>query len=64
MAELFLDISNDGAVLSLLIKFYVPMAHINKVIKVLNLQSALNSQWTSVRGAIETTRSIAKYHWV
>ena len=37
------------------------MANFNKVIKVLNIKSAVNLLWTSARGAIETTRWIAKY---
>ena len=35
MAELFLDNFKDLDVISLLVKYYMPLAHINKVIKLL-----------------------------
>ena len=50
----FWDISIYGVLISLLVKYYVPLAHINKIIKVLMIKSAVNLQWTSARDAIET----------
>ena len=40
----FLYNSKGLDVISLLVKYYVPLAHINKVIKLLKLKSALNLQ--------------------
>ena len=52
----FLNISIDGVVISLLVKYYVFLAHISKVIKALKIKPfAVNLQWTTARGAIETT---------
>ena len=53
-----LDISIDGVVISLLVKYYVPLANINKVIKILKIQSTVNLQWTSARGPMETKHTM------
>ena len=42
--RIVLDISKDGAVISLLLKYYVPLEHINKAIKLLKFKSAVNLQ--------------------
>ena len=42
MAENFLYNSKDLDVISLLVKYYVPLAHFNKVIKLLKFKSAVN----------------------
>ena len=47
---------------NLFLKYYLRMANFNKVIKVLNINSAVSLQCTSARDGIETTHSIAKYH--
>ena len=47
---------------SMFVKYYVRMANFNKVIKVLNIKSAVNLLWISARDAIETTNLIAKYY--
>ena len=47
---------------NLFVKYYMWMANFNKVINILNIKSVVNLLWTSSRGAIETTHSIAKYN--
>ena len=42
--KIFLDNSKGLDVISLLIKYYVHLAHINKVIKLLKFKSAMNLQ--------------------
>ena len=44
------------------VKYYMRMANFNKVIKVLNIKSAVSLQWTPMGSAIETTHLIVKYH--
>ena len=44
LAENFLYNSRGSDVISLLVKYYVPLAHINKVIKFLKFKSAMNLQ--------------------
>ena len=60
----FLYIRKEHVENNLFLEYYVRMANFNKVIKVLNIKSAVNLLWTSARGAIETTHSIAKYYCV
>ena len=40
----FLDNSQGLNVISLMVKYYEPLTHINKVIKLLKFQSAINLQ--------------------
>ena len=49
----FLYNSKGLDVISLLVKYYGPMAHINKVIKLLKFKSAINLQCFLMGGAIE-----------
>ena len=42
---------------SLLVKYYMPLAHINKVIKLLKFKSAINLQCFLMGGAIERYHS-------
>ena len=44
VAEYFLYNSKGLVVISLLVNYYVPLAHINKVIKLLMFKSAINFQ--------------------
>ena len=65
----FLYIHKEHAENNLFLKYYMRMANFNKVIKVLNIKSAVTSARTKncyglQRGAIETTHSITKYYSV
>ena len=55
----FLYIRKEHVENNLFVKYYMRMSNYNKVIKVLNIKSAVNLLWTSARGAIETPHSIA-----
>ena len=43
---------------NLVVKYYVQMANFNKIIKVLNIESAVSSQWTPMGSAIEKMHSM------